>query len=177
MQFLKIILSYLSFLFSKNRKKVIFLPFPDAENGSISVANALAKKYDFEIFFVINNQEFFNKSLLDSKVKILYRKSKIYPIFLYHFYTSKFVFFTHGLFVNKTPKSQILINLWHGLLYKKVCMLLGSDPIFANYTVGTSEITKDMFHKAFGVEKNTITKTGYPRNDFLLEGKKIKNIF
>ena len=172
--FIKKVLSYLSFLFIKNKKKVILLPFPDSESGCISVANRLAKDFDFKIFYTINNPKTINKNLLHSKVNILVRKSRADLRFLYHFYTSKYVFFTHGLFVTKVPKSQVVINLWHGLLYKKVGMLLGAKPIFANYTVGTSEITKDMFHQAFGVEKTTITKTGYPRNDFLLEGKKNK---
>lgn len=165
----------LNFLLPKRPNKVIFFPWPNTESGSIALANTLAeKKEHLEVFYLINPKDYNPKKLLHDKVKIVYKKSKLDFRPLLHLYSSKFVFFTHGYGDLAFNPKQILINLWHGLLYKKVGMLLGGKPVHANYTVGTGSLSQTMFAKAFGVKEETVLPVGYPRNDLLYKGKKNK---
>lgn len=130
------------------------------------------------MFFVVDIREkIIPIDLLDERVTILCRRTTLDLKFLIHFFTSKYVFLTHGSIVSQFPDSQVAINLWHGLFYKKVGMLIGGSNFITSFTVGTAEITKKMFSSAFGVDEGSVTDAGYPRNDFLFDGLKNKRIF
>ena len=161
-------LSFLNLFVPKKNNKVIFVPFPNSESGSISVANQLCRTLaDKKVYFVIEDGGIDPSKLLHHDVNLVKRKRKLDFYFLFHLMTSKYVFFTHGLLLNNKSKNQIQINLWHGLLYKNIVMLLGNPPIISDFVVGTSDLSKTMFSKAFGVKEEAVTLTGYPRNDYL----------
>lgn len=169
---IKWILNLINLIVIKNPRKIILIPFPNSEAGSISVANYIVNNYsNKDVYYVIEGDELNPIELLDKKVNLIIRRNKLDPSYLLHLFSSKYIFFTHGLIIDKFPKKQITINLWHGLLYKNIMKLLGKPEMLSDYVVGTSELSKVMFSKAFGVSKEQVTTTGYPRNDFLLKGK------
>jgi CDP-glycerol glycerophosphotransferase (TagB/SpsB family) len=88
--------------------------------------------------------------------------------------TSKYLFFTHRSLMDSFSDRQIVTNIWHGVLYKTAGVLHGRKPILSDITVGTSQSTRKMFSKAFGVSEDSVYVSGYPRNDMLLEAKKNK---
>lgn len=63
------------------------------------------------------------------------------------------------------------VNLWHGILYKKVGTLLGNRGIPATFTVGSSKLTQEMFSTVFDLINSTVLVTGYPRNDIMLNSR------
>src|SRR5690606_34282907 len=81
------------------------------------------------------------------------------------------IFFTHGSTLNSFSKRQVVVNIWHGLCFKPVGILIGNKGIKADLTVSTSEFTKPMFMKSFGVSYEKVIGSGYPRNDILIREK------
>src|SRR5690606_34113228 len=111
------IFTFLNRLFPKF-KQVIVQGFPNTESGAIQVANYIAENYEMQVIFAIskyNNDD--PKKLLDSRILILEKTSLKFRL---KYLTSKFIFFTHGSPLSSFSKRQTAINLWHGLLYKKV---------------------------------------------------------
>lgn len=154
------------------KDKVIFVPFPNTEPGSIRMANFIVENYnDKKVYYVADIKYDVPEKLLNPKVNIIRRTSRLQREFLLNLFSAEYIFHSNGLILNNLPSSQTVINLWHGLLYKNVGMLLGRGKLNARYTVGTSEASQIMFSKAFGVPQKDVTKSGYPRNDSLLKGK------
>lgn len=165
-----IIHKLLNFILYKNPKKIVFVAWPNTESGAISCANYIVENYKHKVFFLINPTEDNPQNLLNPNVKIIYKKSKFDLSVIYHLYSSKFIFFTHGVGYFSFSKSQVLVNLWHGLFYKNIGKLLGAEGFPATNTVGTSELSQKMFSDAFGVTEESVIITGYPRNDKLFLG-------
>ena len=167
-------LTFLNKLLPK-KDQIIIVGFPNTESGAIQVANSLAKGYKTPVFFVRSSETNDDPApFLSPKTRILVKRSRYDLDFIFRLMTSKYIFFTHGIFLNSFSSRQVVVNLWHGILYKKVGALLGGSGIGANITVGTSPLTQEMFAKAFRVSRDTVTTTGYPRNDKMLEAKRNK---
>src|SRR5690606_28157325 len=77
-------------------------------------------------------------------------------------------------FLTKLSGNQVVVNIWHGLPYKKIRKMVGGEDLLANFTVGTSFPTKKIFSESFGVAEETVVTTGYPRNDQLIRAKENK---
>jgi len=155
------------------RKQVLIEGFPDIEGSAIEVANYINRNYDIPVYYVIDHVSEGNPgNLLDREIKLIDRNK--FSIYLIKYLTSKWIFITHNTFKNKGSESQVLINIWHGVLYKRVRKYLGQEGIAADITVGTSTMTKKMFAGAFGVPEESICISGYPRNDILVRAKKKK---
>ena len=86
------------------------------------------------------------------------------------YFTSKYCFFTIGLFSRINPlKSQVAVNIWHGMPIK----VIGYDyagsrhvPNFT-YTISTSCFFQKIIANSFNVNENKVLNTGLPRNDLL----------
>lgn len=90
---------------------------------------------------------------------------------LFHYCRSKYIFWDTGMFGNPRPvKSQITINLWHGVSFKKIGFYLtsieNSYPT-STYVVTYSDLFAEKMAVAFGVNKSNVLTTGEPRNDYL----------
>lgn len=169
--FIRQVLSLLNYLFPKNHKRVVLLPFPNTEPGSINIANYLADHSDYEVYFIIEKEgNIIPRTLLRPQVHIVVKTNRWDYRYLWQVYRSKFVFLTHGCILDRFPKRQVVINLWHGLLYKRVGLLADGVGLDATYTIGTSALTEPMLSAAFGVPQSSVLRTGYPRNDNLLKG-------
>lgn len=169
--FIRQVLSLLNFLFPKSHKRVVLLPFPNTEPGSINIANYLVDHSDYEVHFIVEKEGgIIPRMLLRPQVHIIVKTNRSDYRYLWQLYRSKFVFLTHGCILNRFPKRQVVVNLWHGLLYKRVGLLAGGVGLPATYTIGTSALTEPMLSAAFGVPQSSVLRTGYPRNDNLLSG-------
>lgn len=154
--------------------QVIIQGFPNAESGAVEVANYIRNTYPMPVYFVVSNKNNDNPGkVLLPNIRVINRSDFL---FLFKYVTSRYVFFTHGTPFNSFSKRQTVVNMWHGILYKRVGVLNGRPPMPAQITVGTSELTRMMFSKAFGVPKETVFVSGYPRNDVLIRSKNEKTI-
>lgn len=143
------------------------------ESNAVEMANYLAENTNRTIYFLAS-QEFapYFKKLLQAKVKII--QSSTFS-FWYALLTSKFFFSTHGTLLEASSKKQIQVNIWHGVLYKKIRKMRGYQGIDVDYTIGTSPLSQKLFAEAFGVSESSVIVSGYPRNDMMLRARKEKD--
>src|SRR5690554_3318242 len=149
-------------------EKVIVQGFPNNEGSAIEVYNYIATKKTLPVFFVIDKRLMNHPGELLIRPQLLEKSSLR---FFYHYLTAKYIFFTHGSTLNSFSNKQIAVNIWHGLCYKPVGVLIGNRPIKVDLTVATSEFTKPMFMKSFGVPYQQVVGSGYPRNDIMIREK------
>lgn len=109
-----------------------------------------------------------------SNQNIIYVQKKHKIESLFHYYTSNFIFYSHG-FLEQLPKFfwQKKINLWHGMPLKKIGLLKNGKKATFNfdYTIVNSPVFEDGLKEAFSISDSMLIKVGAPRNDFLMESK------
>ena len=150
--------------------RVILIDSMNAETNAIAMANHIAEHYNMPVSFVVKHS--FKKlinPLLNDKVKLVTIGSLKFNL---TYLTSKYILSTHGFL--KTPKSQIHVNLWHGVGHKKIKAARGYGGVQADITVATSELTQNMFSNFFEVPIDSVFISGYPRNDIMLKAKREK---
>lgn len=118
---------------------------------------------DYKIVVSINdykdyvNHEPENVLFLDNKSGIKY------------FIKAKYAFYCFGKYPIKPSKSQMVINLWHGMPLKRVGnMEQGLEHIDYNYftkIISTAEIFNPILMKCFNCDSKQVIITGQPRND------------
>lgn len=142
------------------------------DDNTIAIAKYIVENYKIKVYFGVS------KDYIQYAQKILPKEIIIIPTRTYFYFkkylTSKYIFFTTGSFLNTFSKRQVAVNVWHGILYKKVKKLRGYPGVPAHVTVATSPLTQIMFSAAFGVPENDMVISGYPRNDVLLNSKNEK---
>lgn len=97
-----------------------------------------------------------------------------YMKYLYHVFTSNYLFCTHSHFVEANPKKQVSVCLWHGTMLKRICAMnereknqLRKDQY--RYFVSPSRFYDEYFRKSFLCKPEQVLTCGYPRNDFLFQ--------
>ncbi|MEJ5961308.1 CDP-glycerol glycerophosphotransferase family protein [Pedobacter immunditicola] len=154
--------------------RVLIIGFPNVESSAVATANYIASHYDIPVSYVVSKKQKDDPGgLLLPGVKVISsnENNKAQLRFFWQLFTSKYLFLTHGIFLSAFSRRQVVTNIWHGILYKKIGLLIGGRAIPADVTVGTSTLTRKMFSEAFGVPESKVFVSGYPRNDQLLEGK------
>ncbi len=86
---------------------------------------------------------------------------------LYYGVVSKYVMTSHGHFINRVPKNQVCLNVWHGMPLKSIGLLDGQAGREDTYLCATSELYQDIMARSFGVPLENVKVTGIPRNDLL----------
>ena len=102
------------------------------------------------------------------------RLTKEWFRYIYHIYTSKYLFTTHSYFDEANPHLQKCVCLWHGTMLKAICKMNEREkhqPVKSQFTYFTapSNYYQEIFEKSFGVRQNKVIVTGYPRNDYLFQ--------
>ncbi|MBO6357953.1 hypothetical protein EY693_04490 [Enterococcus casseliflavus] len=91
---------------------------------------------------------------------------------IYHYFTSKYIFTTHGMF-EQFPllRYQIKVNLWHGMPLKKIGNYdnKNSTRFKLSYTISNGTLFDDVVSNSFGINKSQLLKVGSPRNDILFK--------
>lgn len=170
------IISILDYIIFKNDKKVVYTSFPDFSDNSFAMFIYMSNNHpEYQSIWLADKME---KIDLYKKMTLNYTNNDTYKIVkknsligIYYYLTSKYVFFSHGLYTGVTiPKSHIVVNLWHGMPLKSIAYL---DSQFkgivqkAKYIISTSSRYQEILAKAFRVNKNSVLVTGQPRNDLL----------
>ncbi|CAA6812645.1 MAG: CDP-glycerol:poly(glycerophosphate) glycerophosphotransferase (EC [uncultured Sulfurovum sp.] len=181
-----IILNFFKFLnltYPKKLNQIIFLSSPDFSDNSFAtfkylIENAtIGYKYIWLVDEIENKNLYFNmiKNNIDiednelCKIKIIDKKSFCG---LLNYINSRYIFFTHGFYAGMSlPKSQVRINLWHGMPLKTIGYLdtanQSMDIQKCTYTIATSKRFQKIMSDAFLLKSNSVLTTGQPRCDFL----------
>lgn len=165
--------NYVNLILPK-KNRVLVIGSLGVETNAIEIANYIALKEKKRVFFMSSigfKKEI--KGLLSAKVVIVDYKSYYY---YYLMLTSKYIFSTHANLLVKPSKTQITVNIWHGLFYKNINKLRNKEGVDATYTVGTSPLSQIMFSEAFGVQPESVLITGYPRNDLMLRSQMNRSV-
>lgn len=172
-KFIRRIINSLNILIPK-KEKVFVRGVPNNSSNAVAITNYIDDHYNYRVYYSITNSyKDFPQINRSDKITILKNFEGVLNRFkqYYHLLTSKYIFFTHKISYLKYSKRQIAVNVWHGVMYKKVGVPVDGIPAPAEITVGTSEMTGPMFAKAFGVPKSTVFISGYPRNDIMLNAR------
>ena len=173
--------SILNYVLLKNKKKILFHSFPDFSDSSYVVFKHIIEHTSEKMYKIIwlYNGDYQKSYQINDIIECNSNKHKIIIIKkksitgLFNFLTSKYIFFTHGIYADiKIPDRQKVINLWHGVPIKKVGLLDNKKEVI-NFSSITS-ISKNYdinFQKIFGISKQQILNTGLPRTDFLYLNK------
>lgn len=87
----------------------------------------------------------------------------------WHYLRARYVFFTHGLFLNpRPPRRKLVLNLWHGNPTKRVGLDDGPDAIHSTAALTTSPAYVPVISRAFGIREDQVWVTGLPRTDDML---------
>lgn len=102
-------------------------------------------------------------------VRVLARKS-LAGVWAY--LTSRYVFFTHGCYSFPVLSSrQIIVNLWHGMPFKRNAYLDPANPRAlvprSHKTIAADESWRPIVAQAFGLEERDVILTPHPRLDRL----------
>ena len=175
---IKQVVKLFSFFLKKNVNNVVYVSFPDISDNSFAMF----------CYMINTKKEYTNIWLVDKlkqkdKYEVLiknYTTSKNYKILkkssckgLFFFFTSKYVFHTHGVY-NKLPllKNQLNINLWHGMPLKRIGHLDNNTLVpESNFTIATSKKFSKIMQGAFKLNEDQVIISGLPRNDFILSDK------
>lgn len=188
---------FLDVIFVKKHKQIVYTSFPDFSDNSFSLFVYVANNHtDYKNIWLVDD---IKKSDDYQRISASYTANKNYKIIkknsilgVFYYVTSKYVFFTHGLFSGiKIPKHHCVVNLWHGMPLKKIGYLMPVKSIdniqTSKYLTVTSSLFQDLFCRAFQIVPENILITGQPRNDLLFKKigalksigitNKYKNIF
>ena len=175
---IKQVVKLLSFFLKKNVKNIVYVSFPDISDNSFSMfCYIINTKKEYSNIWLVDSLdqkdkfEFLIKNYTTSINYKILKKSSFKGLF--SFFTSKYVFHTHGVY-NKLPllKNQLNINLWHGMPLKKIGHLDNNELVpESNFTIATSKKFSKIMQGAFKLNEDQVIISGLPRNDFILSDK------
>ena len=178
----KIVLSIISFInifYPKDFKQVVFISSPDMSDNSFAFFKYMIDKHSSKYVFIWLLEEKNNLLHYESMIKeniiidnITYKKIKFISrnsfMGFYYYVSSKYIFFTHGFFTGMSlPKTQVRVNLWHGMPLKALGYLLNSKVIVpkTSYTIATSKLFQGIMSKVFNSPNESVLVVGQPRYD------------
>ena len=150
--------------------KIIFNSYPDFSGNPFALFEYINKKEidGLKIIWLVDNEFDFTKAP-EAKA---YKKNSIKG--LYHYFNSRVVFYSHGLYDNiRSYNGEKRINLWHGMPIKKIG-ILDDKTIHTiqsqDYLISSSPEFSKIFNRAFGIPPEKILTLGQPQRDLLFEG-------
>ena len=167
-----------SLVFKRNPINIVYVSFPDFSDNSFAmfcyIINTHKKYKNIWLVDSIEQENKFKKLIKNYTESNNYRIEKKNSLKgLYYFFTSKYVFHTHGVY-NKLPllNKQTNINLWHGMPLKNIGHLDNNLIVpVSSFTIATSIKFKKIMQQAFKLGDNEVIVSGLPRNDFLFTNK------
>ncbi len=176
----KLVIRGLNSIIPKNKKKVLFASFPDFGDNSRALYEYMMQQEkfnDWTFVWEVSSDYYAPKRSRTVFIKTPKRQwSKYYLIYLYHVFTSYYLFCTHSSFVEANPLRQVSVCLWHGTMLKCICAMNEREKNNGNahkdqyrYFVSPSRYYVDYFCKSFLCEPTNVINCGYPRNDMLFD--------
>ena len=156
----------------------MFASFPDFGDNSRALYEYMMRQEEFnEWTFVWEVSPNYNFPLRERTTFIRTPKgygSRDYLIYIYHLFTSKYLFCTHSSFVEANPSVQVSVCLWHGTMLKRICAMNerekdGQRKDQYRFFVAPSNYYVNIFCQTFLCKLEKVIVAGYPRNDFLFE--------
>lgn len=136
--------------------------FPDYDDNCVAIYESLDGRACRKIIWVVTDPAAVRPFVTRPGTLVVSRGSLsdyFYSVF------AKYLFITHGHFIEKTPATQVCVNLWHGIPYKAIGKLDGKSGRQDSMVVATSELTRKVFADVFGVSIEKVTVTGQARTD------------
>lgn len=128
------------------------------------------RKHKF--IWIVNNPELCRKLYSEKNVKFYNRndKGRLNQIRLnYYLGTSKFFFFSHPYWFNKTNPKQCVVNLWHGTPAKGPDLQNGRLKNCFDFITISNKNIEPFFSQFVDFNENQVLYCGIPRNDYLTE--------
>ncbi|MFK7832129.1 MAG: CDP-glycerol glycerophosphotransferase family protein [Winogradskyella sp.] len=179
---INLLIKFIHFCCPKKGTRIVYSSFPDVADNSFALfVYVLNQHPKYENIWLVSSlkDELKLRALINT-----YSNSTNYKLVkkmsitgFYYYFTSKFVFYTHGLF-NAFPLSskQTVVNLWHGMPLKVIGLLDGKSTFLkSDYVIATSTLFQNIMSRACGVKTENVLVTGQPRNEFLLNPKTTLN--
>lgn len=138
--------------------------FPSYEDNLVAIYEQLLKRGFRRIVWVTDDLTTKPPIEIDGSTRFVLRGS--WQDYWYSI-LARYLFITHGHFINRSPSNQFCVNLWHGIPYKLIGKLDGQAGRVDTMVVATSELTQDIFAKSFGIETSRVAITGQARTDRL----------
>lgn len=169
---LKKIFYFIIGLFPKNKNKIVLESHPDFSDNAKEMYDYLIKngKKVYKFIWLVDNPKKYNQMKIKNTTFIDVNK----PIsikYLYHIITSKYLMFGNREIRWVDLKKQIVINLTHGLPFKKSKGLLPADHTF-NYLLSSSDQISPIMADEFISTPDKCIVAGLPRNDILFKNNK-----
>ncbi|NLW33800.1 MAG: hypothetical protein GXY77_20315 [Fibrobacter sp.] len=165
-------------LFPKKNKAIF-----SSESGYTDNARAMyeyiSRNKDVEVVWVFNK---LTEEVMAKKYGVTVKRNTFH--FIYHIFTSRYIFTTHFEFINLVnDKKQLYINLWHGMPFKNIELLDQVEPKkshnhslkilrkIRSYSFVNSEFYRLVFSASFDLQVNKVVALGQPRIDFFFNDK------
>jgi CDP-glycerol glycerophosphotransferase (TagB/SpsB family) len=136
--------------------------FPDYEDNSLAIYDRLGDYACSRVIWVVSDLSAARPFTARPGTTFVRRGS---PLDYFYSAFAKYVFITHGHFIEKIPANQVCVNLWHGIPYKVIGKLDGKSGREDSLVVATSELTREVFSRVFGIGTERVVVTGQARTD------------
>lgn len=160
------------------RNRVIVIGNHTIEDNAVGLADYIATHYDIPVYYELSKKYFpYVSQFISPKVKFLDSASSNNCLF--KALTSKYIFYTYpyALANYSNSKRQKIVNVWHGVPYKKLATDLNLPGIPADTTIATSVLVQNILSKSFEVPLDSVIITGYPRNDMMLKAQENRSLY
>lgn len=174
----KDIIKAINYVVPKKRHKVLFASFPDFSDNARALYEYMISHEQFADWSFVwlvsstnNNPQRKNTTFISTPSSYF---CIAYIIYLYHLFTSKYLFATHSSFYEALSSRQVSVLLWHGTMLKRIGAMNERDKNQARkkqfrYYVSPSQYYNQYFCKSFLCSEKDVLTCGYPRNDFLFK--------
>lgn len=171
MKFIYLFIKYINKILPKGNKALIMGSGDSAvlESNAVELANYIKDNQEnIKVYFASNNgcRPYVYKHLHKGIHFVAYRSFS----HIWYLCTSRYIFSTYGSLLRRFSKKQVFVNIWHGVGHKRIGKSLNANEkgLYADITVGTSEMTKKIYAKSFDVPEDSVYISGYPRNDLMI---------
>jgi CDP-glycerol glycerophosphotransferase (TagB/SpsB family) len=160
------LINILNLLLPKFKYQVAIITFPDFDDQSRVLSKDLV---GYEVYVLVEDAAFI-PAYMPQNIKVVPRRTLRGICVLL---TSRCILLTHGLderFRLLRKSRQVVINVTHGMYFKKMHKLLGSDiptPQF-HFVLSTSPLFSPMLCEMFALSKSSIVMSNLPRTNILL---------
>lgn len=146
------------------QEKAVLAGYPDGEDSISELAREIARRGDIRTVLLVSKAPVNNRYPGNIVVR---RKASLAG--LWHYLTARYVFFTHGLYLSpRPPRSQLCVNVWHGMPFKRIGHMIGRTPPHSSRVIATSDFFRTFVAESFAKPVEEVPITGIPRNDVMV---------
>lgn len=170
---LRSILSAINCIIPKRNKILLYSGLGYRDNIKALGDYLVDNQYYINYKIFIDKNDKFKDDINLSKYFRKFKNNKI--LRLYHFLTSKYIFYAFGSISVKPSKKQSVIQMWHGTPLKKIGNLINNrktQSFYFTHLLASSEYFRKIMSKAFACPITNVVVCGHPRNDVLFKKNK-----